>query len=153
MIPTNRKPTAINRESLARYIASTDGINDFYIGIFERESGKHVGNYMVNRNRDERTAYIHVMIGDRAFWGDKVVLETRPALLDHFFRLGGVEKFIGTPPARNFSAVFNYKAEGWRLEGVLKGHLKSNFGKGRLDLYKFGLLKDEWLIMRSDQKP
>ncbi len=152
MIPTNRRPAKITRESLAKYIASRDGINELYIGIFERRSGRHVGNYMVLRDRAERTATIHVIIGDRAFWGDKVILETRPALLDYFFRSRGVEKAIGTPPARNFPAVFNYKAEGWRLEGVLKGHLKSKSGKGRLDQFQFGLLKDEWLAMRNEQQ-
>jgi len=138
-------------ENLARTIAERVGSDSFYIGIFELKSGKHIGNYLVDRDPEERTALFHVMIGDKEYGGKKGVSETRPVLLDHFFRFGGVEKAVGTPPARNFPAVFNYKTEGWRMECVLRGHLRSRLGKGRLDQYQFGLLKEDWLAMRKDQ--
>jgi ribosomal-protein-alanine N-acetyltransferase len=73
-----------------------------------------------------------------------VVNEVRAALLDEFFERRGTEKASGTPLARNFPAVFNYKAQGWRLEGVLKGQCKSVVDGSRLDQYQFGMLRDEW---------
>ena len=133
-------------------IVACDGISDFQIGIFEREVGKHIGNYMIELDLGNRSATISVMIGDKTYWGDKVVLETRAALLDHFFSERGAEKMIGLPLVRNFPAVFNYKAQGWRLEGIMKGQMKSSLGEGRLDQYQFALLKDEWLAVRKAER-
>ena len=148
--PLNRRPMRMTSERLAKTIAERVGTDNFYIGVFEHTTGKHIGNYTVDRDPLERTAQFHVVIGDKAYWGKKVVSETRPILLEHFFVLGGVEKAIGLPPARNFPAVFNYQTEGWRLECVLRGHLRSRLGKGRLDQYQFGLLKEDWLSMRRE---
>jgi len=90
------------------------------------------------------TANFNVVIGDKAYWGQKVVSETRPALIAHFFEDRGVQKVSGQPLARNIPAIFNYKAEGWRLEGILKNHRKSVIDGKRVDQMQFGITKDEW---------
>ena len=150
--PINRPASKLTRETLARTVIAWDGIYDYQIGIFERESDKHVGNYMILIDQVNQRATFSVIIGDKDFWGRKVVLETRAALLDYFFVKRGIEKAIGSPLTRNFPAVFNYKAQGWKLEGVQRGHLKSQIGDGRLDLYQFALLKDEWLAIRMAER-
>ncbi|MEM7122321.1 MAG: GNAT family protein [Pseudomonadota bacterium] len=137
------------REVWAASIADCDGINRFQIGIFTRRTGDFIGVYYVTMDWENRNGLFSVMIGDKAYWGDKVVLETRAALLDHFFLQRGMEKAVGRPPARNIPSVFNYKAEGWRLEGVLKGQIRSIDDGSRLDQYEFGLLKEEWLELRE----
>ena len=142
----NHKP-----EDWARSIANCDGINDFQIGIFTRRNGDHIGVYDVIMDWGKRNGLFSVIIGDKSYWGEKVIQETRPVLLDHFFFQRGMEKALGHPPARNIPSVFNYKAEGWRLEGVLKGHLLSVEDGSRLDQYEFGLLKDEWEALRREK--
>ena len=139
------------REVWAASIANCDGINDFQIGIFTRRTGDFIGTYYVTMDRENQNGLFSVMIGDKNYWGEKVILETRPVLLDHFFLQRGMEKAVGRPPARNFPSVFNYKAEGWRLEGVLKKQLKPVGGGSRLDQLEFGLLKDEWLALRQEK--
>ena len=150
MEPINQKPVRLTAERMAGIIASCDGVEDTYIGIFERKSSTYIGNYMLHFDWIELTVTFDVLIGDKSYWGKKVVLETRPALLDHVFKCG-FEKAVGRPPARNFASVFNYKKEGWRLEGVLKGHLRHRYGSGRLDQYQFGLLKSEWTALRQEE--
>ena len=75
------------------------------------------------------------------------MLETRAALLDHLFR-SGVEKVIGSPLARNFPAVFNYKAQGFVAEGVLRRHRIDPDGK-RVDQVMFGLLPEDWAAQKK----
>ena len=70
--------------------------------------------------------------------------EARAALLDEFFDRRGIEKATGMPFARNFPAVFNYKAQGWRHEGTFRGHAIAVDGSARLDQFQFGLTKAEW---------
>ena len=144
MKPLNRQPSRLTPQQLAAVILACDGINNFQVGIFERKSNTHIGNFYIGVDAVHQSATLDVLIGDTGHWGNKVVNECRAALLDHFFRVRGVEKMIGRPLTRNIPSVFNYKTQGWRLEGVLRSHWKSFFGEGRLDQYQFSMLKDEW---------
>ena len=90
----------------------------------------------------------YVVIGDRDYWGKGVVLEARGALLDFLFDVVGVSKVWGTPFERNFPSIFNYKAQGFTCEGVLRKHVINVKGK-RVDQYIFGLLRDEWHAHRA----
>jgi RimJ/RimL family protein N-acetyltransferase len=93
-----------------------------------------------------------VLIGDKAYWGQRTVLETRSALLDRLFRRMEIEKAVGMPMARNFPAIFNYRAQGWELEGVLKEHRVGAHRKGRLDQLQFGMTKAAWVARRKDRQ-
>jgi RimJ/RimL family protein N-acetyltransferase len=139
-VPARRMPKA----ELARFTTQFDNDNGFLIGVFAKAMLLHIGFFMVEVNRTHATANFNLVIGDKQYWGKGVVNEVRAALLDEFFENRGVEKAYGQPLARNFPAVFNYKAQGWRLEGVLKGQCKSLTGGERLDQYHFGMLRDEW---------
>ena len=77
------------------------------------------------------------------------MLKTRAALLDHFFLFDNLEKAVGKPLARNFPMIFNYKVQGWKLEGILRSHLVSRATGDRLDQCEFGLLRDEWINRKN----
>jgi len=134
---------------LAKYAASFDCEHRHLVGIFERATVSHIGFFIIEIERMHRCATFNVVIGDRSWWGKGVVNETRAALLDYFFEQRGIDKAIGTPLARNFPALFNYKAQGWRHEATLLGHRVSVIDDSRLDQYQFGLLRDDWRKLRK----
>jgi RimJ/RimL family protein N-acetyltransferase len=148
MGPLNVPVVRMTRQQLADYISGFDGETRFLIGIFLRDDNSHIGFYMIETDPIHSLANFNVVIGDKEFWGKKVVLETRPFLLDHFFEHRGIEKVYGQPLARNIPAVFNYKAEGWRLEGVFKSHRKSMSDGKRLVQMQFAMTRDEWRARR-----
>ena len=143
MLPLNRQPRRLEREELARYIASFDNRTRFQLGVFCRHTGEHVGIFTVELDLPNLLARTNVLIGERAHWGVGIILETRAAILDFLFDTVGIEKVWGTPLARNFAAVYNYQAQGFRCEGVLKAHIRAQSGE-RLDQYLFALLNQEW---------
>jgi RimJ/RimL family protein N-acetyltransferase len=149
MGPLNAPVRDMPLDYLANYAASFDNEHRHLIGIFEKTSGTHIGFFIIEIDRAHRCATFNVVIGDKAWWGKGVVNETRAALLDHFFERRGIEKAIGSPLARNFPAVFNYKAQGWRHEGTLRGHRLSVADGSRLDQYQFGLLREDWRKLRK----
>lgn len=149
MGPLNVRPTRMTRDQLSAYISGFDGITRFLIGIFTRADNLHIGFYMVEIDAAHDVASFNVVIGDKAFWGARVVGETRPALASHFFEDRAVEKIIGQPLARNIPAIFNYKAEGWRLEGIFKAHRKSAANGSRLDQMQFAMTRDEWRARKT----
>lgn len=144
MGPLNIPIRRLSKDDLARYIARFDNDNGYLIGVFAKTMSLHIGFFMIEANKMHATAGFNLVIGDKQYWGKGVVNEVRAALLDEFFERRGAEKAFGTPLARNFPAVFNYKAQGWRLEGVMKGQCKSVVDGSRLDQYHFGMLRDEW---------
>lgn len=149
MNPLNMPIQKPSVDAVMKFIASADNIGLYLIGIFDLESKVLIGYFKIMCDRFHRRAGFNVLIGDKSWWGKGVINETRAALLDEFFNNRGIEKVEGAPLTRNFPAVFNYKAQGWRHEGTLRGHLLSTAGGSRLDQYLFGLTKDEWRKLRG----
>jgi len=145
----NHKPQRMSLLQLRRYISSYDQATRLLVGVFDAASEKPVGYYFIDINPTQRRATFNVVIGDRDYWGKRTVLETRAALMDYMFQYCVVEKLIGGPLARNFPAVFNYKAQGWKLEGLMKSHVLSASGTGRIDQYQFAMLKEDWQAIKS----
>jgi RimJ/RimL family protein N-acetyltransferase len=144
MSPLNALPWDTTLEGLQDYIGTYDNRKRYLFGIFDLATEAHVGIYEIETNARHRTATFTVLIGDKSHWGRDIVLETRACLLSFFFEQRGIEKAIGKPLVRNFPMIYNYVAQGWQLEGVLRGQCRSAFGSQRIDQYQFGLLRTEW---------
>jgi RimJ/RimL family protein N-acetyltransferase len=150
--PLNTRMPGFDVVKLQAYIRSFDQLRKLLTGVYDKDTKKQIGFYMNELNWQHATVGFNVAIGDKAYWGKRAVLETRAALLDFYFEKLGFEKAIGMPLARNFPAVFNYKAQGWRLEGVLMGQCKDVKGGLRLDQYQFGMLREDWRALKAAGK-
>jgi RimJ/RimL family protein N-acetyltransferase len=144
MTPLNAPVRDLSLHELANYLSAFDNRNRFIIGIFDKGDGGQIGFFVVEADLGHRSATFNVVIGEKDWWGRGVVNEARSALLDFFFEQCDFEKACGAPLARNFAAVFNYKTQGWRHEGTLRGHRRSISDGSRLDQYQFGLLRHDW---------
>ena len=144
----NSPPRDMSREQLARYVGRFNNRSSFHLGVFCKEDGLQIGFYNVHCDLRSRTAQTAVIIGDRNFWGQKVVVETRGRILEFLFDEVGMEKVWGTPFDRNFPSIYNYKAQGFQLEGILRSHRVAADGR-RVNQYMFGLLREEWLARRQ----
>jgi len=105
MHPLNNPARDMSLDYLARYASSFDGKNRHLIGVFEKATGAHIGFFMVEIDSVHRLATFNVVIGDKDWWGKRVVNESRAALLDYFFERRSIEKACGSPLSRNFPAV------------------------------------------------
>lgn len=143
MEPLNGVARTMPQQELLAYVRGFDDLSRHLVGVFARPDDLHIGFFIIHVHRQHANATFNVVIGDKAWWGAGVVNETRAALLTHVFGARGVERVTGTPIARNFPALFNYKAQGWRLEGVLRQSVRTVDGK-RLDQYQFAMLRDQW---------
>jgi RimJ/RimL family protein N-acetyltransferase len=151
MHPLKTAARPVSMQELRTDIARYDQVKRLLVGIFDRSKDLHIGFYRIDVDRRHRLATFNVLIGDKAYWGGRVVLETRAALLDYVFRRMNIEKAVGMPPARNFPSIFNYRAQGWRLEGILKAHRRSSLSGERYDQLQFGLTKEEWIALRASR--
>ena len=107
-----------------------------------------VGNLTLFCDPENLTAQTNIVVGDREWWGRGIVPEIRAAVLDFAFEKLGIEKIWGVPFARNFPALYNYKAQGFTCEGILRANKRLPDGS-RVDQYYFGLLREEWRPRRG----
>lgn len=128
-------------ESLTSYLHSHNMINDFLFGIFTKNYD-HIGNISFRSKPQHRTATCGVMVGEKEYWGKGVVLEVREKLIDWAFTELGIEKLEAGCHHTNIPAVFNFKKQGWDLEGVRKRHFIID-GK-YIDVYMYAIFKDKW---------
>ena len=136
-------PKNPTKDQFRKYVTGFDNQSSFHLLITTKDNVE-VGYYWVHTEPANKTALSHVMISNRDYWGKAAVLETRAALLDYLFFSLGMDKVLGRPLARNFSAIFNYKAQGFTMEGILREQILELDGS-RADQIYFGLLRAEWL--------
>lgn len=149
MNPLNTPAKTVPREELIRYIEGFNNDSDFLLGVFDRESSAYVGFFAVNVDKANRSAMTNVVVGEKDWWGKRVVLEARAAILDFLFDVIEVDKVNGIPFATNHPAIYNYKAQGFALEGMMRQHRLAFDGKSRLDQCQFGLLREGWQPLRG----
>jgi len=143
-IGQNLPPRKTTRQSALRSLQKADNRRVFYLMICASIGELPIGFYAVRADTTNRVAETIVVIGDKKYWGKGVVLETRAALIDFLFDELGMHKIIGRPHARNLASVFNYKAQGFNCEAVLRQQLTSVVDGSRLDQLVFALLRDDW---------
>jgi ribosomal-protein-alanine N-acetyltransferase len=151
--PANAPARQLSRQQLTAYIAGFDNVRNYLIGVFDKRSEIQLGFFYIDVEPVHDTATFNVIIGEKNWWGKGVVNEARAALLDYFFDKLGMAKICGGPLSRNFSAIFNYKAQGWIYEGTLRGQFKSVVDGSRLDQLRFRLLANEWREIRIKEQP
>lgn len=147
----NPVPTTVTQDALRGQIGGYNNRMNFILGIYDKENGEHIGVYRVESHVVNMIATTNVVIGDKAYWGQKVVLETRAALIDFLFDKVKAEKIDGRPFARNFPAIFNYKAQGFKVEGIMRKQVRVSDTE-RWDQYLFGLLPEDWEDVRHSPK-
>jgi RimJ/RimL family protein N-acetyltransferase len=134
-------------ETVRAYVAAHDDRRRFLLGIFAEGGARHIGNYSLAVEPEHARGTLGVMIGDRAWWGEGAVLETRAAVLDFCFDRLALEKVCGACYATNRAAIYNYQRQGWRPDGVRKAHAVCE-GR-RVDVIPFAMFKADWLGRRA----
>jgi RimJ/RimL family protein N-acetyltransferase len=141
------EPRGWDWNKAVRHIQRFDNRQSFHIGIFPKGEDLPVGFISAFVEPGSR-ALTNTVIGNKEYWGRRVVLEIRERLIDFLFDDIGVAKVYGRVDGRNFPSIFNYKAQGFTCEGVLRKHSVAFDGE-RCDTLMFGLLRDEWRAQKE----
>jgi RimJ/RimL family protein N-acetyltransferase len=144
----NSLPRNWDKVRAANHIEQFDNKIKFHLGIYCKNSTELIGFFAMFVDYQQKLSKTNVLLGNREYWGKGVVLEVRARVLDFLFNSLKMEKVEGEIFGRNLSSIYNYKAQGFTAEGVQKKHLKAA-GGGRVDVYRFGMLRDEWLSLKS----
>lgn len=91
-----------------------------------------------------RSARNMIGLSDRQWWGKGVTVEVRARLINHFFRLAGVERFCGSTSTRNTASIFNYRRLGFEHVGTSHRESVHPISGDVLDVMLFELFRETW---------
>jgi len=126
-----------------RWVLSFDNDKRFFLLVLDTQTGTPIGFFTATID-GHNVAETAVVVGDRAYWGQNVVMEARGAILDLLFDTLKVHKVIGKPHGRNFASIYNYGAMGFTCEAVLREQMKAIQKDERLDQLVYGIFASEW---------
>ena len=149
----NQKPGKVGRDEAFKILRRADNAAVFYLMIGASVAELPVGFFGITADMSDRYAETFVVIGNRDYWGKGTVLEARAALLDFLFDDLGMHKVLGRVHGRNLPSIFNYKAQGFTCEAVLREQLTSATDGSRLDQLVFAILAEEWRAQRGREHP
>lgn len=139
-----------SKENIEKYVATFDNKGSFHLGIFIKESEHHVGNISIRCDLANKTASTGILIGDKSVWGSDVVIKARRLVLKFLFDDMDIFKVTGTPLSRNIPALFNYKKQGFIIEGIQKDQVLLG-DNTRADLVHFAMFRCQYRNSQSDQ--
>jgi RimJ/RimL family protein N-acetyltransferase len=120
-----------------------NGRSRFTHEILVKATGQSIGQHKIQLV-PHRSAALMVAIMDRAWWGKGVPLEARMAIMAHFVRHAGIERFTGFVEARNFASIANYRKLGFRHAGIMHNYGFDETAKRPVDYLYFELLKRDF---------
>lgn len=155
----------INEADVRRYMTLSGGVFDFpklqaltrghnnktsfLFWVTPRDDRKRqVGFVQLHVNPMHQLGNITTCIGAREYWGTGAGGEVRGAICDFAFRRLKIEKVVANCQRPDAGALWNFHAEGWEREAILRRHHRS--GTERVDLIQYALFRDDWMRKIDD---
>ncbi|MFM6959691.1 MAG: GNAT family N-acetyltransferase [Schleiferiaceae bacterium] len=132
-----------------RHVDRFDIDRDLHLGIFDRAEERLVGFYTIFTNKRTGVATTNRVIGDKSYWRKGISKELSVWSIPFIFQAMGMEKISASIHGENHSSMWLVEYFGFQREGVLRSELPAHDG-GRLDVYKYGLLRSDWERMVHD---
>lgn len=140
MTPLNMPARELSLKDLAAHIGSFDDRHRHLVGVFDRQSDRHIGILMVEVNLQHRLAKLSFLIGEADWRGKGALREAAAALIRHLGAERSIEKVKAQVMADNAAAAAALEALGFAREGLMPGEVRSFVDGTRLDQYLYGLL-------------
>ena len=113
-----------DNDSVKRYVieSNVEGISQL-IGIFLRESVKHIGNIRLsNFSARHKRAELGIMIWDKSQWSKGYGAESLIAITDYAFKRFKLHKVCADYYSVNSASARMFEKAGFKIEGVFKEH-------------------------------
>jgi RimJ/RimL family protein N-acetyltransferase len=129
----------------AYYEKSTQNQSLILLGIFDNETGKHIGNITFQDiNWLNRRAFIAYLLGDKSFAGKGIITEAVLMMMYYGFNRLNFNRIYGGVTARHVASMKVCEKVGLKEEGRMRQHFYRN---GEFsDSLVVGAVRDEWMI-------
>ncbi len=133
----------LSKTKLAEYIKRYNASQDFLLGIFLKEDGRHIGNITLHYiDKQNNSAEIGILIGEKDYRGRGYGYEAVAVLVAHAFNRLGLHKLTTGMIVGNVASQRMFEKAGF----VQEGRLRESFYLGGCyyDCLRYGLIDKEW---------
>jgi len=118
----------LTKEDCANYIVDgSTSRTHFMYGIFDKETGNHIGNMKVGPIQWQHlVADLVCIIGRREYWGKGFAKEAIRLGNRAAFEIHGMRKVSGAIASGNIGSIKAYTGADWLIEATMKGHCVVN---------------------------
>jgi len=121
---TDARHTSWNVENSKEFVldSNVEGKREL-IGIFLKDSGKHIGNIRLHFDNRERRVALGIMIWDKTQWGKGYATEALNAVSDYVFDdLGYHKLWADYYYGENVASYRMFAKTGFKIEGIFRDH-------------------------------
>ncbi len=140
----------LKKSDLIDYINRFDQSSRLLLGVFERQTGLHIGILTMDIDHATGQFLVNYLIGEPEYRNKGVTNDITVPFRDYFFETLGLKKIMATALARNQVIIHYLLKTGWKLEKTLQRHVKSHSDGTMLDLCFFSQSQDDWRAWKKE---
>jgi RimJ/RimL family protein N-acetyltransferase len=149
----NSAPKAMTREDIAAYIKIFDQKSHLLIGIFEKQSGLHIGFFRLDIDHQLKRCLMFLLIGEQKYRQWRVTHQIRGPFQDYIFDELGLDTILATVLESNQAMIRYMLKSGWSFDKRAEQHVKSRTADAMLDLCFMHLSRDDWAAWKRKNLP
>jgi RimJ/RimL family protein N-acetyltransferase len=140
----NAPARSMTKNDIAKYIKTFDQKSHQLLGIFEKQSGKHIGFFTIDIKSAQSQGLVNLLIGEPEFRNHGVLSDVRKQFAEYFFEMLGLKTMMATALSRNKIILNTLLKAGWILEKTLRQNVRAHSDGALLDLCLLSLARETW---------
>jgi RimJ/RimL family protein N-acetyltransferase len=146
----NAAPKAMSESDLGAYIKQFDQRSHLLIGIFEKNTGLHIGFFRLDIDHRLKRCLMFLLIGEQKFRHWSVTHDIRVPFQDYIFDVLGLNTVLATVLASNQAMSRYMLKSGWNLDNTIAQQQVRPLGASpTADLSFLSLSRDAWRAWKS----
>ena len=137
------------KSHVVKYINQFDQRTRLLLGIFVKQTSTHIGILTIELRPAPGEFLVNMLIGEPEYRNKGVATEITMPFRDYLFETLGLTTMRATVLARNVVINHYLRKTGWKLDGTVKGHVKSHSDGTMLDLCLYRITRDEWRAWKA----
>ncbi len=148
----NAPPRQMKKSDIASYIETFDQRSRVLLGIFEKESWKHLGIIRCDIDYERSRCLVNLLIGEPEYRNKGVTREITAATEHNTFVTLGLKTMVAMALSHNQPIINYLLTRGWILEQTVPRHVKSHADGTMLDVCFFTLSREAWLAREQSKQ-
>jgi RimJ/RimL family protein N-acetyltransferase len=137
------------KSHVVKYINQFDQRTRLLLGIFVKQTSTHIGILTIELRPVPGEFLVNMLIGEPEYRNKGVATEITRPFRDCLFETLGLTTMRATVLAHNVVINHYLRKTGWKLDGTVKGHVKSHSDGTMLDLCLYRITRDEWRAWKA----
>jgi hypothetical protein len=143
----------MTRDDIVAYIEKFDQISHLLIGVFEKQSGLHIGFFRLDIDHRLNRCLMFFMIGEQKYRHWSVTHEIRVPFQNYLFDDMDLDTLLGTALTSNRAMVRYLLKSGWHLDKTTTWPVQSQTAAATPNLSFLSLSREAWREWKKKNLP